>query len=56
MRALNLNPTESEILEMIKRVDPHNSGTFTLPQLEELIRESEKVKDVDALKDLIDAL
>ena len=41
---------------MIKRVDPHNSGSFSLPQLEELIRESEKVKDVDALKDLIDAL
>ena len=56
MRALNLNPTETEIIDMIKRIDPSGSGSFSLPQLEELIRESEKNKDIDALKDLIDAL
>ncbi|CDW83628.1 calmodulin [Stylonychia lemnae] len=56
VRALNLNPTETEIVDMIKRIDPQGSGSFGLPQLEELIRESEKNKDVDALKDLIEAL
>ncbi len=56
VRALNLNPTESEIIDMIKRVDPNGSGTFGLKQLEDLIREKEKEKDVDALKDLIEAL
>ena len=41
---------------MIKRIDPQSTGTFTLPHLEDLIRESEKNKDIDALKDLIEAL
>ena len=26
VRAINLNPTESEIAEMMKKVDPANSG------------------------------
>eukprot|EP00347_Sterkiella_histriomuscorum_P020365 403338087 len=41
---------------MIKRIDPSGSGSFQLQQLEDLIRDCEKTKDVDALKDLIDAL
>ncbi len=56
VRALNLNPTEIEIQDMIKRVDPQNSGTFTLRHLEDLIRDSEKMKELDSLKDLIEAL
>ena len=56
VRALNLNPTETEILDMIKRVDPSGTGSFGLKQLEDLIREKEKDKEVDSLKDLIDAL
>jgi calmodulin len=27
-RALNLNPTESEVAEMMKDVDPNNVGSF----------------------------
>ena len=30
VRALNLNPTETEIIDMIKRVDPAGTGTFGL--------------------------
>jgi Ca2+-binding EF-hand superfamily protein len=30
VRALNLNPTESEILEMIAKIDPQKTGEFTL--------------------------
>lgn len=47
VRAINLNPTESEILEMMKKVDPTESGQFNLQQLENLIRE--RGKDPDTL-------
>ena len=30
VRAINLNPTQSEIDEMMKKVDPSNSGQFNL--------------------------
>lgn len=34
IRAINLNPTESEIIEMEKKVDPTSSGQFNLASLE----------------------
>ena len=34
VRALNLNPTETEIKEMEQRVDHKNTGSFTLDVLE----------------------
>ena len=42
VRALGLNPTEAEVLEMIKRVDTAGVGSFGLRQLEELIKDKEK--------------
>ena len=56
VRALNLNPTEAEIAEMMKQVDPHGSGYFGLKALEELVREKEKNREGDSLKDLVEAL
>ena len=56
VRALNLNPTESEIIDMIKRLDPSQTGTFTLKQLQDLIRDKEREKEADSLKDLVEAL
>ena len=41
---------------MIKRVDTQGSGSFTLKNLEDLIKESEKMKEMDSLKDLVEAL
>ena len=54
VRAINLNPSEAEIIEMMKKVDPNGSGQFNLQSLEGLIRE--RGKDPDTLQDVIDAL
>lgn len=54
IRALNLNPTETEIVSMMKKIDPQNNGSFNLKALEELVRE--RGPDQDSLQDLIDAL
>ena len=47
LRAINLNPTESELVDLIKKVDPINSGQFNLQQLETLVRN--RGKDSDSL-------
>ena len=47
VRAINLNPSEAEIIEMMKKVDPTGSGQFNLQSLESLIRE--RGKDPDTL-------
>ena len=31
LRAINLNPTELEMSDLRKKIDPTNKGTFTLP-------------------------
>ena len=49
-----MNPTEQEIVEMMKRVDPQGRGFFTLPELEHLVRE--RGKDSESLDDLVEAL
>ena len=54
IRAINLNPSEAEIVEMMKKVDPNSSGQFNLQSLENLIRH--RGKDPDSLQDVIDAL
>lgn len=42
VRALGLNPTEAEVIDMIKRVDTTGVGSFGLRQLEELIKDKER--------------
>ena len=54
VRAINLNPTQSEIEEMERKVDPGSSGQFNLTQLEQLIRT--RGADIDTLQDIIEAL
>ena len=54
VRAINLNPTESEINEMERKVDRDSTGQFNLQSLENLIRESGK--DTDTLDDIINAI
>ena len=54
LRALNLNPTEQEILDLMKKIDQANAGQFSLQQLEQLVKE--RGPDQDSLQDLIDAL
>ena len=54
VRAINLNPSEAEIADMMRKVDPSNSGQFGLEALENLIRE--RGKDPDTLDDVINAL
>lgn len=54
IRAINLNPSEAEIIEMMKKVDPNSSGQFNLQSLENLIRH--RGKDPDSLQDVVDAL
>ena len=54
VRAINLNPSEAEIVEMQKKVDPNNSGQFDQASLESLIRE--RGKDADTLTDVVNAL
>ena len=54
VRAINLNPTNAEVEEMKKKIDPTNSGHFKLSSLENLIKE--RGKDQDSLQDVIEAL
>ena len=54
VRAINLNPSEAEIIEMMKKVDANNSGQFDLTSLENLIRD--RGNDPDTLDDVVTAL
>lgn len=54
VRALNLNPTETEITEMQNKVDEKGIGTFTFADLEKVVQD--RGKDKETLQDLIDAL
>jgi hypothetical protein len=42
---LNLNPTEDEIQEMQKKVDPKSQGKFSYDALEQAVRERGKDKE-----------
>ena len=37
IRAFNLNTTETEVLEMQGKVDPKNTGSFTIDLLEKAV-------------------
>ena len=54
VRALNINPTETEIQEMKEKVDPKQSGSFSCQDIEKVVRE--RGKDKETLQDLVDAL
>ncbi len=54
LRAINMNPTESELTDLTKKVDPSNSGQFSLQQFETLVRI--RGNDTDTLQEIIDAL
>lgn len=54
LRAINLNPTELELGDLCKKIDPKNTGKFTRDQLETLVKQ--RGKDTDTLQDVIDAL
>ena len=54
VRALNMNPTESEITDFKKDIDPSGQGTFNVEALIKLVRT--KGQDKDTLNDLIEAL
>ena len=54
IRALNYNPTEQEVAEMMKDVDPNNTGSFDQNSLISLV--ARKGKSADTLDEMIDAL
>ena len=45
VRALNLNPTETEINEMCEKVDSKRTGYFTVEDVEKVVRERGKDKE-----------
>lgn len=54
VRALNLNPTEAEVVEMMRDVDPNNTGSFDQNSLISLI--ARKGKGQETLEEMIEAL
>ena len=54
VRGLNLNPSESEVAEMMRDVDPNNTGQFDQNSLISLI--ARKGKSAETLEDMIEAL
>ena len=54
LRAININPTESELADLIVKIDPTNSQQFNLQQLENLVRF--RGKDQDTLQEVMEAL
>ena len=54
IRGLNMNPSETEVEEMKKDVDPEGRGTFNQNALCSLI--ARRPKQEDSLEDMIEAL
>ena len=54
VRGLNFNPSETEVAEMIRDVDPEGRGSFNQNSLCSLI--ARRNKQEDTLEDLVDAL
>ena len=54
VRGLNLNPSEAEVVDMMRDVDPNNSGSFDQNSLISLI--ARKGKATETLEDMIEAL
>ena len=54
VRGLNFNPSETEVAEMIKEVDPDSRGSFNQNALTKLI--ASRPKEEQMLEDVVDAL
>ena len=54
IRGLNMNPSESEVAEMVKDVDPDGRGTFNQNALCSLI--ARRPKQEDTLEDMAESL
>ena len=54
VRGLSLNPSETEVAEMMRDVDPTNSGQFDQNSLISLI--ARKGKSTETLEEMIEAL
>ncbi len=54
VRGLNLNPTENEVVEMMRDVDPNGTGSFDQNSLISLI--ARKGKSTETLEEMIEAL
>ena len=54
VRALNMNPTEAEIIDMKKEIDKESKGCFKVEELIRLVKSKNHEKD--SLSDLVDAL
>ena len=54
VRGLNFNPSETEVAEMIRDVDPEGRGSFNQNALCSLI--ARRPKQDDTLEDMVDAL
>ena len=54
VRGLNFNPSETEVAEMIRDVDPEGRGSFNQNALCSLI--ARRPKQEDTLEDIVDAL
>ena len=54
VRGLNLNPTEAEVVEMMRDVDPNGTGSFDQNSLISLI--ARKGKSAETLEEMIEAL
>ena len=54
VRGLNFNPSETEVAEMIREVDPEGRGSFTQNNLCQLI--AKRPKEQETLEDIVEAL
>ncbi len=54
VRGLNFNPSETEVAEMVKEVDPDGRGSFNQNALTKLI--ASRPKQEETLEDIVDAL
>ena len=54
VRGLNFNPSETDVAEMVKEVDPDSRGSFNQNALTKLI--ASRPKQEETLEDIVDAL
>ena len=51
MRALDIDPSEDELIHITKQIDPKGHGFFTFEKLQEVMEE--KLRDIDTPEDLL---
>ena len=54
LRALDIDPNEDELEDILKKVDKQGTGMFTFESLNDVMED--KLKDVDTLEDLMEQL